>query len=165
MAVYSVFEPPMRDESTVEHAERFAFVRDAFSWSALIFGPLWILRYRMWLVLFLYLVVVGLLMAALAVVRVPPGTSGVVLLLVALLMGLEGNSLRRWTLRRRGWRDLGVVVGDDLQAAERRFFDGWFAGGMAARSSVGVHRNGGVAQGPGHRPDVIGLFPEPGASR
>ena len=35
--------------------ERFVFVRDGFSFWALLLGPLWMLRHRMWLVLLGYI--------------------------------------------------------------------------------------------------------------
>ncbi len=47
--------------------------------------------------------------------------------LIALLMGFEAASLQRWTLSRRNWRQLDIVVADDEEAAERRFFDRWTA--------------------------------------
>ena len=47
--------------------------------------------------------------------------------LIALLIGFEGPTLRRWTLARRGWINHGVVVADDEESAERRFFDAWIA--------------------------------------
>ena len=48
-------------------------------------------------------------------------------LLLALLMGFEAASLRRWTVSRRNWRQLDIVVADDEETAERRFFDRWTA--------------------------------------
>ena len=45
--------------------------------------------------------------------------------IVALLMGFEASSLRRWTLSRGKWRQLDVVVADDEDTAERRFFERW----------------------------------------
>src|SRR5438309_1331881 len=56
------------------------------------------------------------------------GARVAVMLLIAVLMGLEAASLRRWTLSRRRWRQLDVVVADDEDAAERRFFDRWMSG-------------------------------------
>ena len=53
------------------------------------------------------------------------GSRFAALLLIALLMGLEAATLKRWTLARRGWRQLDVVIADDEDAAERRFFDRW----------------------------------------
>ena len=37
----------------------------------------------------------------------------------------EAATLRRFTLGRRRWRNVGIVVGDDMETAERRFFDAW----------------------------------------
>jgi hypothetical protein len=79
--------------------------------------------------------------------------------LFAILTGLEANSLRRWTLQRRGWVSHGVVVADNLEAAERRFFDSWVAAQGRARSSGSPA----PPRVPGKAPDVIGLFPQPGA--
>jgi hypothetical protein len=41
---------------------------------------------------------------------------------INLVLGFEGNSLLRWTYERRGFKGLGLVQGDDLEAAEYRFF-------------------------------------------
>ena len=59
MSVYTVHEPPTRAGAAASDVERFAFVRDGFSWWAFLFAPLWMLRHRMWLVLIGYVVVVG----------------------------------------------------------------------------------------------------------
>ena len=56
--------------------------------------------------------------------------------LLALLLGLEASSLQRWTLSRRNWRQLDVVVADDVEAAERRFFDRWSASARQRQRSI-----------------------------
>jgi hypothetical protein len=84
---------------------------------------------------------------------------------LALLLGFEAGTLRRWTLARRGWVTLGVVIGDDLESAERRFFDAWVKQGGGDERSVAPPPLP-VPRGPARSgPDVIGLFPEPGAPR
>jgi hypothetical protein len=95
--------------------------------------------------------------------------------LIALLLGFEGASLRRWTLSRRHFRQLDVVVADDEEAAERRFFDRWTAkqrGLVNDQDSVDrgappPTRN--APSQPFSKPPtedgIIGLFPQPGASR
>jgi len=97
--------------------------------------------------------------------------------LLALLMGFEAASLRRWTLSRRNWRQLDIVVADDEEAAERRFFDRWTAKQRALSNDQSAVDRGGpppTRDVPGQafsRPpplpqsEIIGLFPEPGASR
>lgn len=165
MAAYSVFEPPARRGAGVGHTDRFAFVRDGFSWGAFLLGPVWMMWRRLWLVLIGYLVVVALLEVAFRLARVPMEGRFVVGFLLALLVGFEAASLRRWTLLRRRWHDLGIVVGDDLESAERRFFEVWTAAGTPVRPSpVAPERRSGTTPA---RPssEVLGLFPEPGAPR
>jgi hypothetical protein len=97
--------------------------------------------------------------------------------MVALLMGFEAASLQRWTLSRRNWRQLDVVVADDEEAAERRFFDRWtvkqraFSNDQAAVDRGGPPPTRDIAGQPFSKPpplpgsSIIGLFPEPGGSR
>jgi hypothetical protein len=164
MAVYTVHEPPWRGGTTPE-PERFVFVRDGFSFGALLFGPLWMLLHRMWLVLIGYVVVaavVSILLHLSGSARIGP----VVWTLLALLIGFEAATLRRFTLGRRGFRNVGVVVGDDLELVERRFFDAWVRGSSrdeaAARAEAAATFS--AARLPDPSSHVLGLFPEPGAS-
>src|SRR4029079_12989102 len=86
------------------------------------------LRRRLCLVLLLYIVVMAGISAGLwygGFQKVAP----FVHFLLALLLGIEAGTLRRWTLARGGWKTRGVVAGDDLESAERRFFDAWVRDG------------------------------------
>jgi hypothetical protein len=166
MAVYTVHEPPPK-AGAAPPPERFTFVRDGFSFPALLLGPLWMLRHRMWLGLLGYAVVVALL--ALVLHLDGSATVGVIVwTLLALLLGFEAGTLRRFALGRRGFRNIGVVVGDDLELAERRFFDAWVRKDSGARKDPSAPSSA-PALTPSPRvphpaPDVLGLFPEPGAS-
>jgi hypothetical protein len=80
-------------------------------------------------------------------------------LLIALLVGLEASTLRRVTLHRRRWKEVGLVGGNDREVAERRFFATWQPE-IAARSAAA----GGPVPVP-QAPAVVGLFPEPGGKR
>jgi len=160
VTVYMVFEPPERDGDAVERAERIVFVPDRFTWSAFLFTPLWMLWHRLWLALLVYLAVMAAVIVGLERAGFGTGARAAIVALIALLIGFEAPSLRRWNLRRRGWRELGTVIGDDLETAERRFFDAW----------VTPERKSPPAVAPAVRPgspatDVVGLFPRPGASR
>jgi hypothetical protein len=164
MAAYSVFEPPARRGAGVAHTDRFVFVRDGFGWGAFLLGPLWMLWRGLWLVLLGYVVVVAALEVGLRFAGVPAGGRMLVGVLLALLIGFEAASLRRWTLLRRRWHDLGIVVGDDRETAERRFFEAWTAAGMPARpASAAPERHGTAPARPAS--EVLGLFPQPGAPR
>src|SRR5262249_39216639 len=136
MPVYTVHEPPRSSGDPLSHAMRFVFIRDGFSWGAFLFGPLWMLRHRMWLILTVYLGIAAAL--GLAVEWVGPSMAlwSLTGLLLALFVGIEGTTLRRWTLDRRGWAGRGVVVGDDVEAAERRYFGAWIAREESARVAV-----------------------------
>ncbi len=105
------------------------------------------------------------------------GTILLVDILLALLLGFEAASLERWTLSRRHWRQLDIVVADDAEAAERRFFDRWTARQRGlGNDQLAVDRGGppparDIPGQPFSKPppvphsDIIGLFPDPGASR
>ena len=163
MPAYTVHEPPPRDgDDAAAVADRFVFVRDKFSLWAFVFGPLWLLRHRLWLVLLLYVLAMAALLTGLWAVGASGFVTFAVSFLVGLLLGFEAPTLRRWTLSRRGWINHGVVVGDDEEAAERRFFDAWVARGARplppAAMQAATPAPYRTAADP---PDVIGLFPEP----
>ena len=167
MAVYTVHAPPLKPHTSNPDPERFAFVRDGFWLSAFLFGPLWMLRHRMWLVLLGYIVVTVALEAALRGLEAPTGARIMVGILLAWLIGFEAPTLRRFNLARRKWTNVGVIVGDDRENAERRFFDAWAKAERGEPPTVGVAS---AAVRPrqaqlGAEPDVIGLFPKPGAPR
>jgi hypothetical protein len=161
MPVFTVHEPPRQHSDALKHVDRFVFVRDGFSWPAFLFGPLWMLRRRLWLALLSYVVVMFAIWTALRALGSTAGMFWTAALVLALFLGFEGPSLRRWRLKRRGWKNLGVVVGDDLEAAERRFFDRWIASERSRRRPLSP------TMPPPRMPtsaaqEVVGLFPEPG---
>ena len=164
MTVYMVFEPPGAGGDRVTRAERIAFVRDRFTWSAFLFAPLWMLRHRLWLGFVGYVAAVGAMTPALWFAGARAGWLSLALATIHLLVGVEAASFRRLGFAWRGWRDLGIVIGDDLEAAERRFVDVHTR--AADRPDV-------VPPAPPPPPplrpsaaaDVIGLFPQPGANR
>jgi Protein of unknown function (DUF2628) len=168
MAVYTVHQPPLRRRESLPAPERFTFVRDGFHFWAFVLGPLWMLRHRMWLVLIGYVAVFAALQFALHFLGASDTVKAIAGLLLDVLVGIEAGTLRRFTLSRRRWRNVGVVVGDDVEMAERRFFDAW-----VNRSSIkpdSVLTSSPPAVPPSYRlapasPEIIGLFPEPGASR
>jgi hypothetical protein len=157
MAVYTVHEPPPKRYQPVCDPERFAFVRDGFSFWAFLLAPLWMLRHRMWLVLLGYCVVIVALEIGLRALDVPGSVNLAVGIILALLIGFEAGTLRRFTLGRRRWTNVGIIVGENREAAERRFFDAWVrSGGAAPMPPAPAQRHRQAA------PDVIGLFPQPG---
>jgi hypothetical protein len=157
MTVYTVHEPPPREGRVDVDSDRFVFVRDGFYFWAFLLGPLWMIWRGLWLVLILYLIVMVGFQVGLHAFGVSDAVKFVVGFLMALLVGFEAATLRRWTYWRRGWRNPGVVVAPDLESAERRFFDSWVTQG-APRVSVAPPP---AMRIPEPAPQVLGLFPEP----
>jgi hypothetical protein len=172
MAVYTVHEPPLKRYESTSAPERFAFVRDGFSFWAFLLAPLWMLRHRLWLVLVGYAVLVGGLAFGLHALHASGTVRVAVAFLLALLIGFEAGTLRRFTLGRRGWSNVGIVLGDDRETAERRFFDAW-AEDATTRSATAKRDTAASSpppsapspRRPSAAPDVVGLFPESGAPR
>ncbi len=171
MSVYTVHEPPLRASEAAPNPERFIFVRDGFYFWAFLFSALWMLWHRMWLILLVYVAVVAGIETALRYTGVSRPLLAFVGLLIALLVGIEAATLRRFKLARRGWKNVGVISGDNLEDAERRFFDAWVrrASGASPEPSAAPPAPPPPPSSPMPRtpsaPDVIGLFPEPGVSR
>ena len=175
MAIYTVHEPPLKRDESIPDPERFVFVRDGFSFWAFLLAPWWMLRHRLWLALVCYVILAVALSVALRLIGTSAAVAIIAGALFSLLVGFEAATLRRFGLARRGWRNVGIVVGDDVESAERRFFDAWankswVNKSWAERPSVdGASRASSPAMGVAlaRRPssEVIGLFPQPGAPR
>src|SRR5579859_7136795 len=115
MAIYTVHEPPRPSGNAIADADRFVFVRDGFYGWAFLLGPIWMVRRGLWLVLLLYLIFSGGLMAIFWATGASGFAQAAVDFLIMILVGTEAATLRRWTLTRRGWRNVGVVAGEDVE--------------------------------------------------
>jgi hypothetical protein len=176
MPVYTVHAPVISG-ADIAATDRFAFVRDGFHFWAALVAPIWLAWHRLWLALIGWIVLVVAIHVGMAALDVGSAAVFWVNLLIALLTGFEAASLWRWTLSRRNWRQLDIVVADDEESAERRFFDRWVAKQRALSNDQSAVDRGAppptreIPGQPFSRPpslpqsDIIGLFPEPGASR
>ena len=139
MPVYTV-HAPVTNGAGIAAVERFAFVRDGFHFWAAVFGPLWLVWHRLWLALTGWIIVA----LAINVGMARLGADGTAIfwvdVLIALLMGFEASSIRRWTLSRRDWRQLDIVVARNWETAERRFFDRWTARQRMINDQTAVDR-------------------------
>ena len=111
MASYVVMEPPADGVPRNE-----CVVRDGFHWLAFLVPLLWFLWHRLWIEAAVMLA----LMLGLSVLSSLQGwafTATLLSLAVSILAGLEGAALRLAALRRRGWREWGVVEAENAQAA------------------------------------------------
>ena len=159
MPVFTVHEPPLRATAALPDPERFVFVRDGVYVWAFLLTPLWMLWRGLWLVFIIYAVFAAAVEVAMHYAGFGTGSIILVQLLLSLLAAVEAASLRRFSLARRGWKNIGVVSGDDLEDAERRFYDAWLRTTPAGREQPPPIPS---ASPPTQPPDIIGLFPEPG---
>ena len=87
-------------------------LREAWSWGAFLFGPLWFLAHRAWWPASGYVALVLLDALLLA-----PGARTLAGFAVATLAGLLGRDLVRWSLGRRGYALAHVVAARDADGA------------------------------------------------
>lgn len=165
MKTFLVFEPASGGKNS-ETAEKIVFLREKFSWPALFFTPIWLLWHALWLGFVLWLAATLLIGVLTQMFGLHPGATVLALSLPNAIMGFEASELRRRKLMRKGYADAGVVVADNLEDAERRFFEEWAEG--AETPSRPQPRTTSTASplasaAPSQGNPVIGLFPEPGA--
>ncbi|MGI9425466.1 MAG: DUF2628 domain-containing protein [Hyphomicrobiaceae bacterium] len=122
---FTVHESPDPPSARDDRAEALRFVRDGFSWSAALFAPVWMLVNRLWLVLAGYLALLSTLVITFGLLGVADGWLVLAGLTLNLLVGFEADSLIRWTLDRRAWRQIASVTGRSDEECERRFFSTW----------------------------------------
>ena len=167
MTLYSIYEPPGEAQDPEERAEALVFVRQGFSWPALLVPGLWLLYQRMWLELIAFVA----LFALLGWVFDPSDDRGQTLfawLSVALivLFAFEANELRGAALERQGYAQAGTAVGAGRDAAELAFLQTWLPRQEKTRErqpSPERPGNAGIPapKGSGEAEGVIGLFPTP----
>jgi hypothetical protein len=127
MQSYTVHEPPGGPADRVERAERLVFVKDGFSFVAMLFTPFWMLANRLWLALLVYIVaLVGLELVVWAS-GMGQQAAGWIMVALHVLVGFESDAIRRWSLARRGYKLIGSVTGRSWDECERRFLTAWLA--------------------------------------
>ena len=159
MNTYMLHLPADARPGEARALDKAVLVRDGFSWGAFFFTALWFFVQRLWLAGLLVLAAVVGLTTVLALLRVGPGATFLAELLLAILIGLEANSLKRWSFRRRK-PAVDVVAAANLEEAEVKSFGRWLAASppQSPQTPMPAHR----LPEPAFRPaePVIGLFPE-----
>ena len=171
MTLFTVHAPSPPDGAAVDPAE-LVFVKDGFSWPALLIPPIWLVWRRLWLTLLIWAVAVVVLSILSGLAGSDASTA--VMILFGFWFALEANGFRRWTLERRGYALVDVVEGRTLVEAEWRFFAqaGDAGAGLVAPSSMPVQRPVQAPWAPVAPPvrprseaGIVGLFPNPGHRR
>jgi hypothetical protein len=156
---YTLHLPVHADPGDPEALDEAELVKDGFSWGAFFFTFLWFFFHRLWLAGIGMLIALVALAIVLQALNVGSGTAFVTEVLLALLIGLEANSLRRWTLRRKK-PAVDVVSASNRDEAETKAFARWLAGAGAAGSTSPVARASFPSAPYRAAEPVIGLFPD-----
>ena len=117
MALYSVHLLGNGLEAVAESA----FVRQAFNWKAFFFGPLWLLRHRLWAGLTLWSAAYLILIVASPRV-LSDSASVTIALAIQFLLGLEANRLIEAKLVAQGYHLVEIVAAPSHDQAEATFY-------------------------------------------
>ena len=120
MRLYTVHVPDVGDE--VKRADRTVFLREGFSVRAFVFGWLYLLWHRLWLAAAVWLATAVVLVVAAMSAQFPGWATLLLVLLMHLFVGLEGNDLRRWRLARKRFAFAEIVSGGGRTDAEYAYF-------------------------------------------
>ncbi|MBF9233118.1 DUF2628 domain-containing protein [Microvirga alba] len=158
MATYTLHLPRDARPGDPAALDKAELVKDAFSWGAFFFTVLWFFAHRLWIAGLGVLLAFVAFDGALDVLNVHPTAAVAAHLLFSCLIGLEANSLRRWTLARNGRPVVDVVTASDRDEAETKAFARWLERtapvSAPSRPVVAPNRS---ARGP---EPVLGLFPD-----
>ena len=123
MKVYTAHQRPYWQVSESDARDQTVFlVREGFNWFALVVPLIWALWHRLWLIAGAIVVAALALNFIAVLLAIAEPYVSIVSFALLLWVGFEANDLRRWSLRRAGWRDLGIVSGRDRSEAEWRYF-------------------------------------------
>jgi hypothetical protein len=154
MVTFTVHEPATPAPDRMDRAESLVFVKEGFTWSAAIFTPVWMIVHRLWWPLVAYILAMGTIEGIRLLDVAPPAWPSLLSLALHILIGFEADTLRRWSLDRRGWTMLGSVSGKNAAECERRFFNQWLPDQPVITQTPPAHRP--LPGGPPRTTPVIG---------
>lgn len=138
--VFTVHEPPDAPADRIDRAEKLVFLKDGFTWSAFLFGPFWLIAKGEWIGLAFYVAAMAVLSALVNAGGDNAAWTMLASLALNIFLGFEASSLRRWSLDRKGFVEIGTVSGRNGAECERRFFETWLPGqpAISARELSGA---------------------------
>jgi hypothetical protein len=172
MNTYTLHVPQDARPGDADALTKAEVVKDGFAWIAFLLGPLgflWFLYHRLWIAGIAVLIVLVGFQIGLRALGVDPAAAFLAELLLAILVGLDANSLKRWTYARRGRPAVDAVLASDQDQAAVKAFSRWLAAraaGPAAALPAATQGPaapapaGGFSYRPGIGEPVIGLFPD-----
>lgn len=123
MRIYTVHEPAAGGVRPEDPAN-VIFILEGFCWMAFIAPFLWLLYHRMWLAAAAYFGFSVLLGVFAQLEGEPQLLTGLAGLGFSLIVAFEAFEMRRWHLRRKGFRQVASIAAKNLDLAEMRYFTG-----------------------------------------
>jgi hypothetical protein len=128
---------------------QMTLVPEKFSLWAFAFGPFWLIYHSLWVALSGWIFIVVALVGTGIVLKIPAVVILTIIYTIDFLLGLEGNTLRRWRLHKRGYAIVDIAAGRNAEEAERRFLTR-----QELNQLVAVRPGASTAGFPGWRPEV-----------
>ena len=122
MTAFTVHEPIDPSGDPLERTDQVVFVKEGFSWTALIFPILWLLAQRMWIALAVFVGLTVLVSSLAIAVGANEEAAAWATFALGPLLAVQANDLRCWSLERAGYRMIAAVSGRSREECELKFF-------------------------------------------
>jgi len=122
---YTIYEPRQPRDDLVARADELVFIKEGFSFWAMVGSVFWMVYHHLWLPL------IGFVIALLALISLAhqfgasPDAGGVLFFGLSVAFGFLANDIRRMVLMRNQYRLVGAIAGQSKIDCERRFFRDW----------------------------------------
>lgn len=171
MTTYTIHHPSSDADEIISAPEKTIFIKEGFSWSALVTQFIWLICHRLWIAAVLY-IALFVAVVVLVIFVATPEWRVVVIAALAVLFAFEANDIRRFFTDLKGYKTVGLVFGGSFEECENKFFLSLEAGHAEPQTSAAATRP--VSAKPMPLPEralggeadtsetAIGLFPKPG---
>jgi hypothetical protein len=159
MPTYTVHLPKAALNGDKAAMQEMELVKDAFSIPALIFSVFWLLWHRLWLASVIVMCVYVIFISGVYALHIHPAFVMLMESAIGFFLALEGSSLRRWTLKRKGMPTVDVVIADNLEDAEVKAIARWCE--RTPETGLPISPTPKTSFIAPHAPEVIALFPMP----
>ena len=122
---YTIYEPLAPQKELLARADELIFVKDGFSFWAMIGSVFWMIYHHLWIPLIGFLLAIGLLSALAHLFGADPGAGGILFVGLSIALGFLANDIRRAVLERQQYKMIGAIAGHTKIECERRFFNDW----------------------------------------
>ncbi len=122
---YTIYEPLHPQKELLARADELIFIKDGFSFWAMIGSVFWMIYHHLWIPLIGFFIAIGLLAALAHLFGAAPGADVILFVGLSIALGFLANDIRRAVLERQQYHMIGTIAGHTKIECERRFFSNW----------------------------------------